>query len=218
MRSEAASNVIPAGGMTRDVIRPPVRRRQARRPMSAPLFRTRDPSSASEVAEVAEITRENEQVRRHISDTVLRFQDALETVDDDDEESYTRKRRPTRSRVSLMRRETIKMEAMRSRDGKRTEGRRHTLVGSGPRSEKRFGNYTEHDVIVFKRMYQEIDTDGGGVIDHEEFMNSPAFQSSELFYLAKSTFRSLDADGSGEIELRELLQVAFPLVRAPRAI
>ena len=62
--------------------------------------------------------------------------------------------------------------------------------------------------------YHEIDRDGSGTINIEEFMNSESFKSSQMFYMSKSVFKSLDKDGSGDIEIDELLPIVFPLVRA----
>jgi len=78
---------------------------------------------------------------------------------------------------------------------------------------RRFGEYSIQDVLAFKRMYHEIDQDGSGTINIEEFMNSDSFRSSQMFFMSKSVFKSLDKDGSGDIEIDELLPVVFPLVR-----
>lgn len=65
--------------------------------------------------------------------------------------------------------------------------------------------------------YHEIDRDGSGTINIEEFMNSDSFKSSQMFYMSKSVFKSLDKDGSGDIEIDELLPIVFPLVRGRAA-
>jgi len=83
-------------------------------------------------------------------------------------------------------------------------------------NQRRFGDYSLQDVVAFKRMYHEIDQDGSGTINIEEFMHSDSFRSSQMFYMSKSVFKSLDSDGSGDIEIDELLPVVFPLVRLGR--
>lgn len=72
-----------------------------------------------------------------------------------------------------------------------------------------FGGHDRDRVLALKRMFDEIDTDGSGAVDLEEYMASDMF-SGLLPTVAKSLFKAVDADGSGELELEELLAVAFP--------
>lgn len=176
-RTGASATVVPPGGVTRDVIRPPVRRSR-QRPASAPLFRKRrdsyaTSSSGSSVHTYREVT---EQALSRISSTVDRLNDAL-----DDPDEIQPQRKQSFHRVSLVRRETMRMEVracarqhsaavqivltpnalqeMRAAAAKSGVAGTRNIEDVMARSvrERRFGDYSEKDVTTFKKMYQDID-------------------------------------------------------------
>jgi Ca2+-binding EF-hand superfamily protein len=68
-------------------------------------------------------------------------------------------------------------------------------------------------VEAFRRLWRRLDRDNSGSIDVTEALNS-AFFSSATIKITKTVFGSIDADGSGDITMRELLPVLFPLADA----
>lgn len=214
--------IVPVGGMSAHVVRP-VPRRSRLRPASAPLARpAREDRAAAEEAHRRMMARhESEAALRRVSSTVSRFKEALrDTAEDEDAlreaMSMSRSlRKSSSSRVSLVQRERDRIAEQRRKRAAEARERGDEVVDvvavHRGKPTKPFGDYSKSDVVAFKRMYQAIDKDGSGSIDIAEFTSSPSFSTSEMFFLANSTFRSLDADASGEVTLDELLPVQFPL-------
>ena len=73
-----------------------------------------------------------------------------------------------------------------------------------------FGSYNIKEVLELRKLFNSIDEDASGSIDVDEFVNSPALNSTHMFMNATSMFGSIDRDASGTISFGELLAVAFP--------
>ena len=56
--------------------------------------------------------------------------------------------------------------------------------------------------LDIQKIFKEMDTDGNGTIEHEEFMNAAMDRTMFLNELnLKKAFESLDKDGNGEMNL-----------------
>lgn len=102
--------------------------------------------------------------------------------------------------------------AGRKKEAEEAERRRRLAdANSGvDKKRKHFGPYTIKEVLELKMLFDSMDEDGSGEIDAQEFLSSPAWQSSHLCTTASTVFNTIDADHDGKITLGELLAITFP--------
>ena len=77
----------------------------------------------------------------------------------------------------------------------------------------RFGAASAGDVLSVKALFDLHDGDGDGLIDVREFVQSKAWQKSDIGRLAATMFDSIDTNSDGFIGLGEFLSVIFPHAR-----
>ena len=87
------------------------------------------------------------------------------------------------------------------KDKKRAE-RRAAL-----RNKLHFGTYTKEHIIHMRHRFQDMDMDGSGAIDLEEFLEQQ--ETSHMSDHMASMFHAMDKDGDGHVTLREMCSVVF---------
>ena len=70
-----------------------------------------------------------------------------------------------------------------------------------------FGTYTKEHIMHMRVSFKEMDADGSGNIDLEEFLD--AQEDSHMSDHMASMFHAMDQDGDGNVTLREMCSVVF---------
>ena len=70
-----------------------------------------------------------------------------------------------------------------------------------------FGTYTKEHILHMRQSFKQMDADGSGNIDLEEFLE--AQEQSHMSDHMASMFHAMDQDGDGNVSLREMCSVVF---------